>query len=215
VSTSLAEQTAAWKTQSQAAQNGIGAFIRFDFPGYTLRLFTGAGEIDWDDGSGDETWTGAPMLQLGSISGNSRVEAGAISISLSGLDGDIRDEVFEYAVRGSKVYVWFFYVNAGAIVADPWLAFAGSLDVPTIEEGATLTVTMDCLDALGAAFRRTVTRRTDADQQRRYAGDRFFEFAASIARQPVRWGVPWENGVNPGVGGNWMREGGRYELRLD
>ena len=200
MSTSLADQTTAWKNASEAAQNGFGAFVRLDLPGYTARFFTGAGTIEWDDGSGTETWIGAPLGEIDGLTGSTKVEAQTVTLSLSALDSSLKTEIMDYLVRGSDVYIWMFYVDGGSIVADPWLAFAGKVDVPEFEEGEDVTLAIECLDAVGAAFRKTVTRRTDEDQQRRFSGDRFYEFAARTTRETIKWGVPWEGNTVGGAG---------------
>ena len=208
MSTSLADQTAAWKTASEADQNGFGAFVRLDLPGYTARFFTGAGVIAWDDGTGTQTWTGAPMGDIDGLTGSTKLQAQTVTLSLSGLDSALKTEVMDYLVRGSEVYIWMFYISAGTIVADPWLAFAGQVDVPEFEEGDDVTLQVECVDAVGAAFRKTVTRRTDEDQKGRFTGDRFYEFAARTTRETVKWGVPWQEGSNGAGGGTIAGNGG-------
>lgn len=201
MSTSLADQTAAWKTESESAQNGFGAFVRLDLPGYTARFFTGAGTIEWDDGTGTQTWIGAPLGDIDGLTGSTKIEAQTVTLSLSGLDSSLKTEIMDYLVRGSDVYIWMFYIDGGTIVADPWLAFAGKVDVPEFTEGDDVTLQVECLDALGFAMRRTTRRRTDEDQQELFTGDRFYEFAARSTRETIKWGVPWEGGATgAGVG---------------
>lgn len=213
MSTALGNQSADFKAETVKPVNGIGAFLRIDMPGYTARLFSGVGELVWDDGDGDETWLGSSLLDIQTMTATTRGEAQSLNITVPGIDGDIKDEVLDYLVRGSDVYVWFFYVGEdGTIVADPWLAFAGKVDVPQIEEGESITISVGCLDALGFAFRRTVSRRSNQDQQGLFSGDVFFEFAASIAREPIRWGVPWENGFGGGSGTGFIPGGGYLRL---
>ena len=203
MSTSLANQTAAWKTQSEADSNTFGHFVRIDMPGYTLRAFTGGGVIEWDDGSGTQTWTGIPLLDIGSIPGKTGIEAQVVTLSLSGLDSSLKSEVMDYLVRGSEVYIWTFYFSGGSIVADPWLTFAGFVDVPEFEEDESVSLSVECVDAVGRALRRTVAYRTDVNQQELFSGDRFFEFTPQVGRRPLAWGVPWENGGGAGAtGGN-------------
>lgn len=202
MSTSLADQTAAWKTASEADQNGFGAFVRLDLPGYTARFFTGAGVIEWDDGTGTQEWIGAPLGDIDGLTGSVKMQAQTVNLSLSGLDSSLKTEIMDYLVRGSEVYIWMFYIESGSIVTDPWLAFAGEVDVPEFEEGDEVTLQVECLDAVGAAFRKTVTRRTDEDQQRRFTGDRFYEFAARTTRERIKWGVPWENAAGGGGSGD-------------
>lgn len=194
MSTSLADQTAAWKAQAEADSNTFGHFVRIDMPGYTMRAFTGAGQIEWDDGTGTQTWSGMPLLEVGSIPGKTGIEAQVVTLALSGLDSSLKTEVMDYLVQDSAVYIWAFYYASGAIVADPWLAFAGYVDVPNFEEGENVDLTIECLDAVGRALRKTMTYRTDEHQVSLFSGDRFFEFAPQVGRAPVKWGVPWENG---------------------
>ena len=182
MSTSLANQTAAFQTQTEAESNTFGHFIRIDMPGYTLRAFTGGGVIEWDDGTGTQTWTGIPLLDIGAIPGKTGIEAQVVTLALSGIDSSLKTEIMDYLVRGSEVYIWTFYFSGGAIVADPWLTFAGFVDVPEIEEDETVSLNVECLDAVGRALRRTVSYRTDVNQQEIFSGDRFFEFTAQVGR---------------------------------
>lgn len=206
MSTSLADQTAAWQSETTEAQNTIGAFVRVDMPGYTARMFTGAGQIEWDDGSGTQTWQGVQVLNIDEIPGSLTLEAQTLQLSLNGIDSDIKSEIMDYLVRKSPVYVWFFYVSGGSIVADPWLAFSGFVDTPEYIEGDTVDLTVDCVDAIGSNFRRTITRRTNTHQQSIYSGDKFYEFVSQVGKTPLAWGVPWEQ--SSGSGGTTAPPGG-------
>lgn len=207
MSTSLTDQTAGWKTETESAENTFGAFVRMDFDGYTLRAFSGAGQLEWDDGTGTQTWQGVPLGSVTRIPGKSSFESQAAQIDLSGLDSSIKSEVLDYTERGTPVYIWLFYVSGGSIVSDPWLAFSGKIDGVSFKESDTVDLTIRAVDAVGAAFRRTVTRRTDVEQQSLFSGDRIYEFTASVAREVVKWGVPWEGSQGNAPGSNPIREG--------
>lgn len=218
MSTSLAAQTANWKAQTEAPQNGFGAFVRIDMPGYTLRCYSGRGRLEWDDGTGTQTWVGIPLGDLDALPGSVGVQSQTTTLILSSLESALKTEMLDYLVRGSEVYIWLFYIDGGSIVGDPWLAFAGSVDVPVFNESETVSLEVECIDALGSALRRTVSRRTDTDQQSLFTGDRFYEFASKVPLTDVKWGVPWEGrgGAGDGEGlGNGSRRnltapGGEY-----
>lgn len=202
MSTTLADQTANWQAETEQSQNTFGAFVRMDLPGYTARMFTGAGQLEWDDGSGTQTWTGIPLGTIDAIPGKLALEAQTLTLQLSGLDSALKTEIMDYLVRKSEVYVWLFYVDSGVIVGDPWLAFSGFVDVPAFTEGEDVTLEIECVDSIGSNFRRTITRRTNTHQQSIFSGDDFYEFSAQIGKTPVAWGVPWEQGSGSGASGN-------------
>jgi len=204
MSTSLADQTAAFKTQTAADEIVIGAFVRMDLPSYTARFWSGTGDLLWDDGTGSQTWNGVPLGSIDAIPGEAAMKAQEVRLSVSGIDTSaIAALVGSNIARGSDVYIWFFFVSGGTIVSDPWLAFAGKVDTSEfVEDGEGSEFAVTCIDAVGSAFRRTVTRRTDPDQTSTFSGDRFYEFVAVVGRSPVAWGVPWNGGGgNRGGGG--------------
>lgn len=212
MSTSLADQTAAFQTQTENAEVQIGAFVRMDLPGYTARFWSGTGDLLWDDGTGTQTWNGVPLGSIDAIPGESDFKAQEIKLSVSGIDSSaLAALVGSNIARGSAVYVWFFFVVSGSIVSDPWLAFAGKTDTTEFIEGEDAVFTVTCIDAVGAAFRRTITRRTDPDQTGTFSGDRFYEFVAVVGRSPVAWGVPW-NGSGGQRGGGGGGGSGRTGL---
>lgn len=209
MSTSLADQTAAFQTQTEADEIVIGAFVRMDLPGYTARFWSGSGDLLWDDGTGSQTWNGVPLGSIDAIPGEASMKAQEVKLSVSGIDSSaVAALVGSNIARGSDVFIWFFFTSGGVIVSDPWLAFAGKVDTSEfVEDEGEAAFAVTCIDAVGAAFRRTVTRRTDPDQTATFSGDRFYEFVAVVGRSPVAWGVPW-NYSTQGRGGGGSDRGG-------
>ena len=78
--------------------------------------------------------------------------------------------------------------SAGAVIADPFLAFEGRLDVPDIiDDGETCTVTVSYESRLIDLERPRERRITHEDQQIDYPGDRFREYVAGLQDQVIVW----------------------------
>lgn len=73
------------------------------------------------------------------------------------------------------------------IVADPYLAFEGRLDVPTIQKGERPVVTIAYESRLRDLERANELRMTDQDHQRLFQGDRFFSRVPSSQEKIVNW----------------------------
>lgn len=140
--------------------------------------------------------------------------AGFVQIVLSGPDGD-GDQV--YSGDGSSgLYVWGMQLEAAAtvgdyvstattavdvpdsaatytvtrangIVADPYLAHEGRLDVPTVKKGERPVVTIAYESWLRDLERANEMRMTDQDQQRIFPGDRFFARVPGLQEKVVNW----------------------------
>ena len=181
-------QTANFKSETTAAQNAPFAMVRLDLPSGTVRFFTGIGELSWDS----QTWTGAGDLGfIGPLESATELRAGRVQIGLSGLNSSVKADALNELVRGSNVYIYlgFFDLATDAIIADPWLAFFGKVDEPSVTEKEDgIDITVSCLDGVGAALRRTEHRRNGADQEAIFSGDEIFEFVADST--PLNWGAP-------------------------
>jgi hypothetical protein len=185
-------QTAAWQTEAEAAQNAPFAMVKIELPTATVRFFTGVGELTWDS----QTWTGAGDLGfIGPLESSTELRAGRVEIGLSGLDASVKADALNELARGANVYIYlgFFDTATDAIVADPWLAFFGKVDQPSVTEKSDgIEIVVSCLDGVGAALRRTEHRRNSADQEGIFSGDEVFEFVADT--KPANWGGPTAGG---------------------
>jgi len=114
----------------------LAGLLRIDFPGWTLRLCDGSAALAW----GSEAYTGkdARFGTIGAIEGISE-EAGD---TMPGLDLVLMPPSVSAAVdlahpsmQGAPVRVWLAAVDAeaGTIIPDPELLFAGEIDTVTLE----------------------------------------------------------------------------------
>lgn len=163
-------------------------FFQAQFPSGFLRLWSGLGPISWNG----QTWTGAGTLMgIGAIEESADVVATGTTISLSGIPTDLVSLCLADARQGMPGRVWVGFMSAaGAVIADPILAFAGRLDVPSIMDGAErceIQITYE--SRLIDLNRAREWRYTHESQQQFSAGDRGFEYVSALQDKEVRWGM--------------------------
>ena len=163
-------------------------FVESQFPSGYLRLWSGLGEITW----GGRTWAGAgTLLNVGTIEETTDVVATGTTVTLSGIPTDLVSACISDARQGlpGQIYLGFL-TAAGAVIADPVMAFAGRLDVPTIMDGADrceIQITYE--SRLIDLNRAREWRYTHESQQQISPGDRGFEYVAGLQEREIRWGL--------------------------
>lgn len=166
--------------------------VLFDFLGEPVRLWTGNGVLE---NVGGADWKG--IGGLGAMSGLEQAvngEAPDASFILSGIDAQImrlaRDE-FEAKAKDRKVtvYLQFFGADDDQPLDAPYPIWAGRMHAPLFKisaDGAReITLTAESLFTLRS--RPNFAMNTDRDQDRRFAGDRGFEFVATLVNKVVTW----------------------------
>lgn len=182
-----------------------------EFSNGTLRLWTGVGEIGWDD----KTWFGAGnMISFGGVEETSELRAVGVRISLSGISSDVISLVLSQARSGKAGRLWFGCLVSGTawddggtewddggtewdamtgqfkiLVVSPYQFFVGKLDVPEIDDsGETCTVSVAYESNLIDMNRARVRRWTNEDQQINYPGDKGFEYVGDLPDKKIVWG---------------------------
>lgn len=161
-------------------------FYEGEFSGGTLRLWSGAGSIGWNS----QTWLGAGgLLSISEIQETTEVRAAGVTLALSGLDTSIIAIALAQARQGLAGKVWIGALDASnAVIADPFLAYEGRLDVPEIaDEGETCTVTVSYESRLIDLERPRERRITHEDQQIDYPGDLGREYVAGLQNAEIVW----------------------------
>lgn len=168
-----------------------------------IRIHSGVGPLVWN---GLE-WLGVGYLgQVSPLSGGVDMEVEEVELTLSGIASAHRNEVLDKLTRGRRVnlYHGFWDSAGGAWAHNPELSFAGfvshAIVSDQIDEAGIGQVSVSCnvLSAFAYARRRTIARRTDAHQQRLFAGDEFYAFKTDISKpvpQPAAGssGNPWRH----------------------
>jgi hypothetical protein len=151
------------------------------------RMWTGHGDITWNG----VTWVGVgTLLGIGQITETREIRATGLDISLSGVPAEMISLALSepYQGRQAKIYIGAFNNATGALIADPYLAFSGRMDVMVISEKEEPIITVSTESRLIDLERPRERRWDDQDQQTDYPGDKFFEFVSSIQNIEIRWG---------------------------
>lgn len=162
-------------------------FFEGEFEGGTVRLWSGLGDITWND----VVWTGAGnLLGVSAVEETTAVVANGVTVSLTGIPVEFRSAAIDGARQGKPGRIWFGAIDAsGALVSDPYMLFAGRLDVPEITFGGeTFAITITYESRLIDLTRPREWRYTHESQQVLFPGDKGFEFVTSIQDQAVWWG---------------------------
>lgn len=179
--------------------------FRADLPGFTLRAWTGVGDLtalsQTFEGTGD-------LLSINALEGSTNQLSPRLVATLTGVDATLTSELVEYAAQGSRIYLWYGLLNSetGALVADPQLIFDGRIDTATVQSGQQASIEVECIGGLEYAARRSQRKRTSGDQESIWAGDLFFEFAGQDGS------LPWGN-ENAGNRGAASGGGGGFSTR--
>lgn len=174
------------------------ALVLFDFTSKTMRLWRGEGSLNTRDG---HAWAG--LGALGNVTGIEQAvngEAPEAVFTLSGVDQEVvtkaRDELkTEVLGRRSFVYLQFF----GEPDADdpdnqrtldlPYPIWCGRMLTPAFTYGQdgerSIAISAESMFSLRSRPRHALY--TDRDQQRRFLGDRGFEFVGNLVSKVVTW----------------------------
>jgi len=177
---------AAQLSMIQAAAKRPVLFFEGEFTGGTLRLWSGVGTISWNG----QSWTGAgSLLGFGQIQETTEIRASGTTISLNGISSSLISIALAQCRQGLSGRVWLGGLDASnAVIADPYMAFEGRLDVPEIsDEGETCTISISYESRLIALERPRDRRVTHEDQQIDYPGDLFREYMVSLQDKVLNW----------------------------
>jgi hypothetical protein len=149
--------------------------------------WTGIGNLVW---SGN-TYTGVGQLgKIGPITEDTAVQAQGLQLELTGVPQNLLNEALGQCQQGNAVNVYFgFLDSSGNVIADPYLAFSGRMDVPTIDEGAeTATITLTAENRLIDLQRVRQRNFTQQDQILDYPTDTGFTFVPLLQQLNLVWG---------------------------
>jgi hypothetical protein len=161
-------------------------FFEGVFASGTLNLWTGPGTISW----GSKNWLGVgDLIEISPIDETVDVVANGAVISLNGNPPANVALALSDTRQGKPGKVWLGAMAGGTVIADPYLAFEGKLDVPQIEDdagGATIRVSYE--HSLIALERPNERRYTDQDQKIDYPSDKGLEYIPALQDANIKWG---------------------------
>lgn len=149
----------------------------------TVRLTTAGIAVQW----GGHTWAPAG---LGSVEPIEDItgDIQALSFSLPGVTESQLALALTEDVEGKTVRVYDALIDPETGVAeDAALAWAGTLNVPSIDDGPDATVSVTAEHRGVQALRPKATRYTHDEQLRRYTGDTSLNIDPATDAAPLAW----------------------------
>jgi hypothetical protein len=185
--------------QVQAQQLRPALFLEIAFLTETVWLWSGLGPITPPGPAFGgttfpykQTFLGMGWLgQIKAVPAVTDVIAQNITLELSGIPTELVTDAINAVRQDSIGTVWVAVLDANnLVIGDPVQVFQGSLDVPTLVEGAeTSSLTITAENPLIDLNRAPERRFTDIDQQTDFPGDTGF-FQVQIL-QDYNWVWPW------------------------
>jgi hypothetical protein len=184
-------------TAARLQESGVRAalLIELQFQSGTARLFNGHGRVAVDG----QTWDG--YGEFGSLTGlgQSRgTESSKVTLAMSGVSLDVIQKAKNGVddVQGRRAFIWKRLFDAdwqpvGSRIAIYWGIMQRiniRSEAPQDEAmGRTRVAELEIENPFAARSRPAARRFTDADQQSRWPGDKFFRFVPLQDGQTVKW----------------------------
>ena len=164
-------------------------FVEGHFVSGIVYMWTGIGNITWNG----HTWIGVGSLGgITPIEEGGNVEAKGITLSLSGIDQSLLADALQELQQGLPVLVYlgtFDNASPPNLIADPFTAWAGRMDQPTIDvAGDSATISINCENRLIDMDVAVDRRYTIDDQQMDFPGDLGFQWVNALQSRMLIWG---------------------------
>lgn len=177
--------------------------VRLETPD-PVTVFTGVGTISFDDSDGaTRTWLGAGEVgSIDTIGESTDGSATGIKCTLLKIPAEFRDDVADQAARGVKYEIYAGALNETFQTVDATaMIWRGRLDDYRITDaGSTLSVEASGESRAIDKRRPSIKRFTDEYQQRKYPGDKFFEYVPRMTEVPILWAAAEANATIFGSG---------------
>ena len=174
-------------TDFAADSQNLVLFYEGVFESGTLRLCSLPYAVSWDS----QTWLGAgELLGFSGIEETTELKATGCALSLA-CTAEIAQLALAQSRTGQSGKVWLgtrsYTAGVPSITADPYLAFEGRLDVPSIKKGERPVVTIAYESRLRDLEWANEMRMTDQDHRRLFPGDRFFARVPRQQEKVINW----------------------------
>ena len=154
--------------------------------------WTGRGTISFNQ----EEWTGIHGIgSIDTIGEGTDGSATGVSATLMEVPDNFRDDVRDQAVRGCayKLFVGALDETYQRVVGVQMIWSGRLSGFEIVDAGSTLTVTATGESRQIDQRRPAIKRFTNEYQQRRYPGDRFFEYLPRMTEIPILWAKANQN----------------------
>lgn len=181
-------------------------------------MWTGIGTISFPDGNGvTRSWLGAGAVgAIDTVGEGTDGSATGIRASLFQIPSEFRADIADQAVRGAAMELHVGALNTDyKTIEATKLIWKGRLDQYKITDGGD-TLSVEVVGESRAIDQRrpAIKRFTDEYQQRKYPGDKFFEYVPQMTEVSILWAKAEQSGTSvAGTGGGSSGGGGGLEDR--
>ena len=128
------------------------------------------------------------LLGVGNVPEANTPIKNSIDLMFSGVDQSLINVVLTNDVLGADIKVWRGVISSGALVADPFLLFHGSLEDFAIDDNvANASLGISATNHFGNFEKVNGRTTSDSSQQRHFLNDKGLEFSALTLRD-IKWG---------------------------
>jgi hypothetical protein len=172
--------SAGQQTALDAAHVVPVVFAQIDFAALDVQRYCTAGAtIAWNS----YNWLGTGgMVGIEPVRETGAIESVGLRLTMSGVPSNLISLALTGEFQGRAITFWLGLLDAaGALIGDPIVEYTGRLDTMTIVEGeqtATISVTVE--SEMASLMSAAARRFNDADQQKEYSGDKFFQYVAQM-----------------------------------
>lgn len=199
--------SAQFKSDIQQPIVNLGLFAEFEFDSGTERFWTGEGPISWNG----PTWQGSGLIGSVDIDGEAdNLAARRTVYTLNNVDRAYYAIAVNTPYRNRPARLWINTLNSlGTSVSGSHLVEEGRMDTMEIGKDGTLRLTVE--SRLLDLFKPNRYRMTNADHQRLYPTDEFYEYVPFMPTAELPWGLETKANTG-GAGGGGGTGGGRPPL---
>jgi len=160
---------------------------KFEFDSGTVFAWTGVGSLPWN---GDIYEGLGQFLEVELPEERSDRSATGATFVLSGIDPGLITIALGSGYRGRPCTLWYGeFDNARTnLLADPVQMFSGKIDMMSIDDSGESSKIQLTVERKNYDSRPLNTRYDDAEQQRRFPGDKGFEYLPTLDEKPLYWG---------------------------
>lgn len=176
--------------------------VRILFPD-PVYAFTGKGIIQFDPEGGPvledtQEWMGIEgIATIDAVNEGTNGSAAGVRATLYRIPSEFREDIADQAVRDVlyELFVGSFDEDYQTVrgVKKIWKGTLQSYRI--LDAGDTITVTAGGESRAIDQKRPSIKRFTDEYQQRRFAGDRCFEYVPNLAEIPILWAQSKQDGL--------------------
>ncbi len=179
------------------------------FESGAVRVHSGVGDAIYQG----TVFKGTGVLgKLGQVKQSGKIQPYKLRLTLSGIPQELASTALTERYQNRPGTVYFAAKDQlGQIVCRDVL-FAGRMDVMTVRLGTPSVIQLD-INSRGQDWKNARNARyTNADQQARHPGDKFFEYVSQMAEKEIHWGMPTSR-VGTGGGGGGASTRGNQRMR--